>query len=175
MLKKSSEPTATNVNLIAEGTVFEGTLRAESEVRVSGRLVGEIHVKGRVVVAQEGVVEGKITATEVDISGRVQGDLHVEECLTLRSRAQVEGTVETARLIVEEGAQLNGACRMGAASAPSSAPSSTPASAPRSAVRRRESTRTPAEAASVSRETAPPGSPSIQNTPHKEPKANVRV
>lgn len=102
--------TAKSVNLIAEGTVFEGTIRAQSDVRVSGQVKGELHIKGRVIVAPEGAVEGKITATEVDISGRTQGELRVDDHLILRKTAKVEGNVEASRLSIEDGATFNGAC-----------------------------------------------------------------
>jgi len=101
------------VNLIGEGTVFEGTVRAESDVRASGRIIGTIDVEGKTMIAEDGAVEGKIIATNADIAGQVQGEIHVEELLVLESTAQVEGSIETDRLIVEEGAQFTGECEMG--------------------------------------------------------------
>ena len=101
------------VNLVGEGTVFEGTLRAESEVRVSGRIVGTLEVKGKTMIAKEGAVEGEIIATNADIAGEVEGEIHVEERLVLKSTARVEGTIEADRLIVEEGAKFTGECDMG--------------------------------------------------------------
>ncbi len=101
------------VNMVAEGTVFEGTLRAESDIRISGRIVGKLTVGGRAFVAPEGSIEGEVKATDADIAGQVQGELHVEERLMLRSSARIEGTIRTGRLIVEEGALFNGECQMG--------------------------------------------------------------
>lgn len=101
------------VNLIGEGTVFEGTLRAESEVRVSGRIVGTLEVKGKTMIAEEGAVEGDMIATNADIAGEVEGEIHVEERLVLKSTARVDGTIETDHLIVEEGAKFTGECDMG--------------------------------------------------------------
>jgi cytoskeletal protein CcmA (bactofilin family) len=101
------------VNLVGEGTVFEGTVRAESDVRASGRIVGTLEVEGKTMIAEEGVVEGEIIATNADIAGQVDGEIHVEERLVLKSTARVEGKIETDRLIVEEGAQFTGECEMG--------------------------------------------------------------
>ncbi len=100
------------VNLVGEGTVLEGTLRAENDVRTSGRIIGTLRVKGKAMIAEGGTVEGEIYATNVDIAGRVEGELHVEERLVLKSTAQVNGSIETDRLVVEEGAQFNGDCQM---------------------------------------------------------------
>ena len=48
----SKPPTPANpgqINMIGEGTVIEGTLRSESDVRVSGRVVGNLDVQGKVI------------------------------------------------------------------------------------------------------------------------------
>lgn len=102
------------VNLVGEGTVFEGTVRAKSDVRASGRIIGTLDVDGKIMIAEEGAVEGEIIATNADIAGRVQGEIHVEELLVLKSTAQVEGSIEADRLVVEEGAQFTGECHTGA-------------------------------------------------------------
>jgi cytoskeletal protein CcmA (bactofilin family) len=101
------------VNLVGEGTVFEGTIRAESDVRASGRIVGTLEVDGKTMIAEEGVVEGEIIATNADIAGQVEGEIRIEERLVLKSTARVDGKIETDRLIVEEGAQFTGQCEMG--------------------------------------------------------------
>lgn len=101
------------VNLVGEGTVFEGTVRAESDIRASGRIIGTLDVEGKVMIAEEGSVKGEIIATTADIAGQVHGEIHVEERLVLKSTARVDGEIETERLVVEEGAQFTGECEMG--------------------------------------------------------------
>ena len=103
------------INLVGEGTVFEGTLRAESDVRASGKIVGKLNVDGKAIVAESGVVDGEIVATNADVAGRVEGEIHVSERLVLKSTARVDGNIETDRLVVEEGAVFTGECRMGEA------------------------------------------------------------
>jgi cytoskeletal protein CcmA (bactofilin family) len=100
------------VNLVGEGTVFEGTVRAESDVRASGRIIGTLEVQGKTMIAEEGSVEGEIITTNAEIAGQVQGEIRVEERLVLKSSARVDGTIETDRLVVEEGAQFTGECEM---------------------------------------------------------------
>jgi cytoskeletal protein CcmA (bactofilin family) len=115
-----------HVNMIGEGTVLEGTLQSDGDVRVSGRLVGTLKVGGKVSIAQEGVVDGEVYATNADIAGRVEGELHIEERLLLTSTARVEGNIRAARLVMEEGAAFNGKSEMGSRSSvqpPKAAPS----------------------------------------------------
>ena len=101
------------VNLVGEGTVFEGTVRAESDVRASGRIIGTLDVEGKIMVAEEGSVEGEIDATNAEIAGQVHGEIRIEERLVLKSTARVDGMIETDRLVVEDGAQFTGECEMG--------------------------------------------------------------
>jgi cytoskeletal protein CcmA (bactofilin family) len=101
------------LNMVGEGTVFEGTLRAESNVRVSGHIKGTLDVDGRVIVTQEGVVEGELRATDADVAGSVQGEIHITERLMLKSTARIDGSIAAGRIKVEEGALFAGQCKIG--------------------------------------------------------------
>lgn len=105
------------INMIAEGTVMEGTLKAVGDVRVSGRIVGKLIVEGKVVVTQEGVVDGELSAVSADVAGSVIGEIAIKERLVLKSTAAVDGNVRAARLVVEDGAVFGGKCQMGQANA----------------------------------------------------------
>jgi len=112
-MPSQQNPAQDQINLVGKGTVFEGTVRAESDVRASGQIVGTLKVEGKAMIAESGSVDGEIIATNADIAGRVQGEIEVEERLVLKSTAQVDGNIETDRLVVEEGAQFTGECKMG--------------------------------------------------------------
>ncbi|WP_232797865.1 bactofilin family protein [Salinibacter altiplanensis] len=123
------------VNLVGEGTVFEGTVRANSDVRASGRIEGTLKVEGKTMIAEEGEVEGEIIATNVEIAGQVQGEIYVDERLVLKSTARVDGTIETDRLVVEEGAEFTGECEMGTTVSESRAPFASEEGGDRNSVR----------------------------------------
>lgn len=93
--------------------VFDGIVRAEDDFRAHGHIIGTLEVEGKVVIAEEGVVEGDIIATDADIAGEVQGEIRVEKTLVLKSTARIGGKIETDRLVIEEGAQFTGECKMG--------------------------------------------------------------
>ncbi|MDX1429659.1 MAG: polymer-forming cytoskeletal protein [Rhodothermales bacterium] len=101
------------INMIGEGTVIEGTLRSESDVRVSGRIVGNLDVEGKVIVAKEGSINGELVASSADIAGDVQGQINIKELCVLKGAARVDADIKAARLVVEEGATFNGQCEMG--------------------------------------------------------------
>jgi len=113
MAKQSNAAPPNQITMIGEGTTFDGTLQAESDVRISGRVMGKVDVSGKVIVAQEGIIEGEIKAASLDVAGRIHGGIDVSERVVLKSSAEVDGDIHTGRLVVEEGAVFNGQCRTG--------------------------------------------------------------
>jgi len=100
------------VNIIGQGTTIEGGLIAASDVRIAGRVVGNVRVEGKTVVTPEGEVEGEIRSTHADVAGHVRGEVIVEERLVLKSTARVEGDLHTKKLVIEDGATFTGKCDM---------------------------------------------------------------
>jgi len=101
------------VNIIGQGTVIEGGLQANSDVRISGKVIGNVNVEGKTVITPEGVVEGEIRSSHADIAGRIEGELFVQERLVLKDSAVVNGDIHTAKLVIEDGATFTGTCDMG--------------------------------------------------------------
>jgi cytoskeletal protein CcmA (bactofilin family) len=112
-MAKNKRTMSDQINLVGEGTTFEGTLRTQNDVRASGRIVGTMHVDGRAIIAKSGGVEGEIIATNADIAGHVEGEIRVAERLVLKSTARIDGDIHTKQLVVEEGARFTGQCTMG--------------------------------------------------------------
>lgn len=101
------------VNIISEGTKVTGNVHSTSDIRVSGTVAGEALSKGKLIITEVGRVNGNITAADADIAGKVEGEVKVTNRLILRKNAVIDGNIYTKTLVVEEGAQINGACRMG--------------------------------------------------------------
>jgi cytoskeletal protein CcmA (bactofilin family) len=100
------------LNIIGQGAVFEGVMRAKSDTSISGKVIGKIFVEGRLVIAAEGIVEGEINATNADIAGKILGDVNVDERLTIKGTGMVDGNIKTKKLAVEDGAIFTGKCSM---------------------------------------------------------------
>jgi cytoskeletal protein CcmA (bactofilin family) len=100
------------VNIIGHGTVIEGGIKATSDVRISGKVIGNVNVEGKTVVTPEGIVEGEVRSSHADIAGRIEGELFVQERLVLKESAVVEGNIHTAKLVIEDGAKFSGTCEM---------------------------------------------------------------
>jgi cytoskeletal protein CcmA (bactofilin family) len=113
MAKQMDPPGPVQINMIGDGTEVEGTLRAKDDIRISGRILGSLIVEGKAIIASGGEVDGDVQAADADVAGKVKGEITVKGRLLLKSTARVEGTVRTTRLIVEEGAIVEGKCEMG--------------------------------------------------------------
>jgi cytoskeletal protein CcmA (bactofilin family) len=113
MAKQMMPADPVQINMIGKGTVVEGTLRAKDDIRVSGRVKGSLHVEGKAIIANEGIVDGDVHAADADVAGKVDGELAVKGRLLLKSSARISGTIRTSRLVMEEGATFDGQCEMG--------------------------------------------------------------
>lgn len=101
--------------IIGYESLFEGKLSVKHSIRVDGHLKGELISTDTVTIGSQGVIEGDITAKDVIIGGKVQGSVTAAGRVTLEASSQLIGDLKTAKLVIEEGAILNGATEMGEA------------------------------------------------------------
>jgi cytoskeletal protein CcmA (bactofilin family) len=102
-----------NITLLAKGVVLKGEIHVEGTVRIDGRLDGDIQTKGQVIIGEDGLVQGTITAGTVISSGRIKAKVMADERVHLMKTATLIGEVLTPVLIIEEGAKLQGVMDMG--------------------------------------------------------------
>lgn len=98
--------------IIGPNTVFQGNLDVKGSALVYGTVIGDITAAGLVRTAQESVVKGAIVASEAVIDGSLEGSLSVKGRATLGASARVVGEVKVDMLVIEEGAQFTGKCKM---------------------------------------------------------------
>ncbi len=111
---------ATELNLIAAGTVFEGKLRTPGSIRVDGRVVGEIIATNSISVGGAGDIEGNISAKNITIGGKVNGSVVAQEKLVFEPKAVIKGDIHASKLVIDEGATFDGSCVMTSQSKPMS-------------------------------------------------------
>jgi cytoskeletal protein CcmA (bactofilin family) len=112
-MKNNSFAGDDNITLLAKGVVLKGEIHVEGTVRIDGRLDGEIQTKGQVIIGEDGLVQGTITAGTVISSGRIKAKVTAIERVQLMKTATLIGEVLTPTLIMEEGAKLQGVTDMG--------------------------------------------------------------
>ena len=99
-------------NALAPGTLIKGSIHAEEDLRIDGKIEGLIECAGKVVVGPQGEIQGDIHCANVDIIGRVTGNLVIKEILSIKSSGDFTGDVITNSLEIEAGAVFNGTCKM---------------------------------------------------------------
>ncbi len=99
-------------NLIGNGTTIKGEIIATGDIRIDGTVIGTLKSTGKIVVGQQGVIEGDLMCNSTDISGRIKGTIRVEELTTLKSTSRIEAELYTKQLFIEVGAIFTGKCDM---------------------------------------------------------------
>jgi cytoskeletal protein CcmA (bactofilin family) len=113
-MAKTNESVSTSINLIGAGTVIEGEIKSNGDIRIDGTIYGSIISKAKVVVGTTGHVKGDITCQNADISGTIEGKTNVSELLFLKASSKLNGDIFTGKLVVESGSSFTGSCNMGA-------------------------------------------------------------
>ena len=116
-LKRSSgaenNNSETGINRIVEGTIVEGTINSDSNLRIDGEFKGNLITKGRLVVGLKGKVSGTVNCLCCDVEGTLEGEVTVLELLSMKSSSTVQGDLYYGQLSVEAGAKALGTFRMG--------------------------------------------------------------
>ena len=100
-------------NIIGEGSVLKGNLNTSGNVRLEGKVIGDLSSSSKVACGETSVVDGNVIAENAEIAGKVTGKVTVSELLILKSTASIHGDISTSNLIIESGANFNGAFTMG--------------------------------------------------------------
>ncbi len=125
---------------------FDGRYETDQDLRIEGRISGEIVCRGLLTVERDATARAKIQSHDAEIRGRVEGDIVCTGRLLLTTTAVVTGTMVAGALVVEEGATLSGKIETASAAATTRPAADAPASAPPTATQT-------APAATVSRVT----------------------
>ena len=92
-------------------TVFiKGEIRSEEDLVIDGKVEGKVDIKkNRLTVGATGKIDADVRARWVVVSGQVNGSITAGDRLELTASGRVNGDVQCPRLIIAEGARLQGA------------------------------------------------------------------
>ena len=113
--KRVAEEISNSSNVIGKGTVLEGNIETFGNIRIEGKVIGNVKSKSKIALGSSSHIEGNVTAQNADIEGEVRGRIEISDLLVLKATAVVHGDILTGKLVVEPGAVFNGSCKMGAA------------------------------------------------------------
>jgi len=109
MARRKEEEKVLDVNAAMQGSlVFSDPVN----LRINGRFEGNLKTKGILTIGNNATVLADIEGENIVISGYVKGKIKATGLLALTSSANVNADIETTSISIEEGAILNGKCRM---------------------------------------------------------------
>ncbi len=98
---------------VGHGTVLTGETTFQAMLRIDGHLTGQVMSEsGTLIVGSTGQVDANIVVSAAVINGTVNGDIIATDKLELGRTARVVGNIQTPRLLIEDGAILEGGCTM---------------------------------------------------------------
>jgi cytoskeletal protein CcmA (bactofilin family) len=97
---------------------FKGVVSFEGTARIDGRLDGEVHTNGTLIVAEHAVIKGIISTGTLISGGKIYGTVSATERVQLVKPAVVIGDIRTPALSVEDGVHFHGMSDMGAKGRP---------------------------------------------------------
>ena len=108
-----TEPDNENFTLLAKDVEFKGIVNFDGTVRVDGRVEGEIHTTGTLIVGETAVIKGVVSAGVLMNSGKINGTITVAEKINMFKPGVLVGDIRTPLLAIEEGSHFHGMCDMG--------------------------------------------------------------
>lgn len=101
-------PEETPKTVIAEDVEIVGTLKCTGNIRLDGKLNGDMACQGNAVIGQSAKVNGNLSVDSVAIEGQVSGNITAKDRIEMKSTAHVNGDIRSKRLTVQDGVTFVG-------------------------------------------------------------------
>jgi len=98
---------------IGKSISIRGDLTGNEDMVIEGQVEGKVDLpNNQLTVGANGKVKAEIHAKSIVVVGLVDGNIFGLERIEIQATGHVEGDVTAPKLVVAEGAQLNGAIQM---------------------------------------------------------------
>ena len=99
---------------IGKSITIKGDLSGNEDLQIDGTVEGRIDLpNNQLTIGAEGRVKAEVHAKSVVVVGHVTGNLSAADRIQVEATGIVDGDVKAPRLVIQEGAMLNGAVEMG--------------------------------------------------------------
>ena len=117
------------VTHVGPSVVLKGDLSGDEDLTIEGEVKGRIHLpKNQLTIGANGRIQAELDAKTVVVIGQVSGNIIASERVEIYDSGSVTGDIHTPRLLIHEGAVVNGTIDM---SDPSAAEPAEQAPAPK--------------------------------------------
>lgn len=107
--------------IIGADANFKGDLTFESAAKLLGKFEGSITSKGKVHVADGANCKATVKAKEISVEGHIEGNVEAGDRVEIKTKGVITGDVTAARMIMADGASIDGHCRIGVNGQPTGA------------------------------------------------------
>ena len=98
---------------IGKSIIVKGELTGDEDLEIEGTVEGDVRLPNHVLtIGAHGHVKAEVTAKCVQVVGHVAGNVIATERVEIQASGVVEGDIRAPRLLVQEGAVVNGAIQM---------------------------------------------------------------
>lgn len=106
---KSNEQESNELNaFLGVGTEYRGKLDFVGTVRIDGRFEGEISTEGDLILGRKASITGTVRVGNLTSNGHIEGDVTVKGRATLEKTSVLKGSLTTPKLVVQDGAVIEG-------------------------------------------------------------------
>jgi cytoskeletal protein CcmA (bactofilin family) len=94
---------------IGQTIIVKGHLSATEDIRIAGRVEGEIKLDEHVLTVQPTAqLQAAVLAKSVIVEGAIRGDIVAGQNIALQTTASVSGKIAAPRIAISDGANFNG-------------------------------------------------------------------
>jgi cytoskeletal protein CcmA (bactofilin family) len=110
---RTTPSSSNSKTIIGEHISIEGTIRANEDLLIQGKLKGSLELKKHhAIIGPQGKVEADIFAESVTISGKVNGKISASGKVSLTKDADFNGQITSRSIAIEDGAFVKATIEM---------------------------------------------------------------
>lgn len=106
--------TATNASTyLADGSSFTGKAQIAGTMRIEGKADGDLEATESIIVGKTGLVQANLKTRRAVLNGRFSGKIDASDRVELQNGSRVEAEIHAKNMVMEDGVQFSGNCRVG--------------------------------------------------------------
>lgn len=95
------------------GVTLEGKIEGDGDVRIAGKITGEIRINGDLIVDRGAHLTAKVSAANVTLGGELEGNIAASGQVKLLESSQMIGDLKASTLTVAAGSRMRGHVEFG--------------------------------------------------------------
>jgi tetratricopeptide (TPR) repeat protein/cytoskeletal protein CcmA (bactofilin family) len=95
-----------------KGINLEGTLWIKGRVHFGASITGDVHSSDYLIISPTGFVNGTIHTYDISNSGKIEGNVFSKNKTILAQGGHLTGDITTYQLVIDEGSDFGGRCKM---------------------------------------------------------------